>query len=41
MPVKYVDPATGEFIPEALAKTGAPSAYGVKTAEQIVAMSLS
>jgi len=41
MPVKYVDAATGEFLPGALAKTGAPSAYGVTTPEQIVAMSLS
>lgn len=41
MPVKYVDPATGDFLPGALAKSGAPSAYGVTTAEQIVAMSLS
>ena len=33
MPVKYVDPATGELLPEMLAKTGAPSAYGVDSAE--------
>lgn len=41
MPVKYVDAATGEFLPGALAKTGAPSAYGVTTPEQLVATSLS
>lgn len=41
MPKKYVDPTTGEFIPGALAQTGAPSAYGVTRPEQIVAMSLS
>lgn len=29
MPFNFVDPATGEFIPEALSKTGAPSAYGI------------
>ena len=33
MPVKYVDEATGEFLAGALAKTGAPSAYGVTTPE--------
>ena len=41
MPVKYVDPSTGEFIPAALEKTGAPSAYGIKTMEGLVATSLS
>ena len=41
MPVKYVDPATGEFLPETLAYTGAPTAYGVTKPEQLVAMSLS
>ena len=33
MPVKYVNEQTGEFIKEALAKTGAPSAYGITTIE--------
>ena len=32
----FVDPATGHFIPEGLAKTGAPSAYGITTIEQLV-----
>ena len=41
MPVKYVDAATGKFIDGALANSGAPSAYGITTAEQLVATSLS
>jgi len=41
MPVLYVDPATGELIPSALEQTGAPSAYGIKTIEDLVATSLS
>jgi hypothetical protein len=41
MPVKYVDPKTGEFLPGALVNTGAPTAFGVKTPEQLVATSLS
>ena len=41
MPVKYVDPNTGEFLPDALKNTGAPSRYGIKTAEDLVATSLS
>ena len=41
MPVKYVDPKTGDFLPGALDKTGAPSRYGITTAEQLVATSLS
>jgi hypothetical protein len=41
MPVKYVDPKTGEFLPGALDNTGAPSKFGVKTPEQLVATSLS
>jgi len=41
MPVKYVDPATGEFLPGALENTGAPSRYGIKTAEELVSTSLS
>ena len=40
MPVKYVDPETGEFIPGMLKKTGAPSAYGITTPEQLVETSL-
>lgn len=40
MPVKYVDPSSGEFLPGALAKTGAPSAYGITNPEQLVATSL-
>ena len=36
MPVKYVDEATGNFIEGMLKKTGAPSAYGVTTPEQLV-----
>ena len=31
MPVKYVDPKTGEFLPGALDNTGAPSRYGINT----------
>ena len=41
MPVKYVDANTGDFLPGALAKTGAPSAYGITTPEQLVVTSLS
>jgi len=40
MPIKYVDEVTGEFIPEALKGTGAPSNYGITTPEQLVATSL-
>jgi len=40
MPVKYVDEHTGEFIKGALVGTGAPSAYGIKTPQQLVATSL-
>lgn len=40
MPVKYVDEATGELIPEIMSQTGAPSAYGVKTPEDLVATSM-
>ena len=36
MPVKYVDEQTGEFIRSSLEKTGAPSAYGIKTIEELV-----
>ena len=41
MPVKYVDPKTGEFLPFALEGTGAPSRYGIDTPEKLVATSLS
>ena len=40
MPVKYVDERTGEFLKGALVGTGAPSAYGIKTPNQLVATSL-
>lgn len=40
MPIKYVDPTTGDFIPNSLAKTGAPSRYGITTPEQLVATSM-
>ena len=40
MPVKYVDESTGEFLPGALENTGAPSRYGIKTMEELVAPSL-
>ena len=41
MPVKYVDPKTGEFLPNALDGTGAPSRYGIDTPEKLVMTSLS
>ena len=40
MSVKYVDEATGDFLPGALEKTGAPTRYGIKTMEELVAPSL-
>ena len=42
MPVKYVDDKTGEFLQDskALKESGAPRAYGIKSAEQLVASSL-
>ena len=40
MPAPYVDPMTGEFIESALEKTGAPSAYGIKTIEDLVKTSI-
>jgi len=41
MPVKYVNDKTGEFLDsQAMKESGAPRAYGIKTAEQLVAMSL-
>ena len=37
MPVKYVNPNTGEFHKEVLTKmTGAPSAYGINTVEDLM-----
>jgi len=41
MPVKYVNPETGEFLPGALENTGAPSAYGINTPAKLVETSLS
>ena len=40
MPIKYVDEKTGEFFPDALKDTGAPSRYGINTAEDLVRTSL-
>jgi hypothetical protein len=41
MPVKYVCDKTGEFLDtQAVKDSGAPRAYGIKTAEQLVQMSL-
>lgn len=41
MPVKYVDETTGELIDKVvLEQTGAPSAYGIKTIEQLVHTSM-
>ena len=40
MPAPYVDPKTGVFIKSALEKTGAPSAYGIKTIEDLVKTSV-
>lgn len=37
MPVKYVNEETGEFYKEVVLKmTGAPSAYGINTVEELV-----
>jgi len=41
MTIKYVDEATNELIDEAVMKSGAPHAYGIKTFEQLVETSLS
>jgi hypothetical protein len=42
MPVKYVDEKTGKFNKEVLvSQTGAPSAFGIKTVEDLVRTSLS
>ena len=40
MPIKYVDPATGRFNRENLKDTGAPSALGFKTPEDLVRSSM-
>ncbi len=41
MPVKYVNEKTGEFLDnQAVKESGAPRAYGIKTADELVAMSL-
>ena len=41
MPVKYVCDKTGEFLDnQAMRESGAPRAYGIKTADDLVAMSL-
>jgi hypothetical protein len=41
MPVKYLDEKTGKFNEEVLTqKTGAPAAYGIRTAEELVKTSL-
>lgn len=41
MPVQFVNPETGDFVPGALENTGAPSRYGITTPEQLVSTSLS
>lgn len=40
MPIKYCDDE-GNFLPDALKDTGAPSRYGITTPEQLVSTSLS
>ena len=41
MPVKYVCDKTGQFLDtQAMKESGAPRAYGIKTADDLVAMSL-
>ena len=41
MPIKYVNEKTGEFLDnQAVKESGAPRAYGIKTADELVAMSL-
>ena len=41
MPVKYVCDKTGEFLDtQAMKESGAPRAYGIKTADELVAQSL-
>ena len=41
MPVKYVDELSGRFIESALKGTGAPSAYGITTVEDLIKTSIS
>lgn len=41
MPLKYVDEKTGDFLPDALKGSGAPSAYGIDTPAKLVQTSLS
>lgn len=41
MPVKYICEKTGKFLDnQAVKESGAPRAYGIRTAEDLVAMSL-
>ena len=41
MPVKFVDEKSAQFLDnDAVKKSGAPRAYGIKTADELVAMSL-
>lgn len=41
MPVKYIDEKTNEFLDtQAMKESGAPRAYGIRTAEDLVKMSL-
>ena len=41
MPVKFVCDKTGEFLEnQAVKESGAPRAYGIKTADDLVSMSL-
>jgi len=40
MPIQFVDPNTGDFIPSAMAQTGCPSRYGIHTPEDLVSMSV-
>ena len=40
MTVKYVDSSSGKFLDGALTETGAPSAYGIKTIQDLVKSSL-
>lgn len=41
MPVKYIDEKTGKFLDtQAVRESGAPRAYGIRTLEDLVSMSL-
>ena len=41
MPVKYISEKTGEFLDnDAVKKSGAPRAYGIHTADDLIATSL-